>query len=498
MAQSNITNEFFITYIDDFYNYKDLLETSCKRWNTVAKNQLKRKVNKLEKVWGDEKKRTKNFEVSFQNGSKAYFLYIPKNIDVFLLHSALRLYFSEEIKEHETISFNLYNVSESHQKILVNALSSLIFLSQWKPPKYGKKSNEKIKIRKKNFGFYSSLSNKKVNELIDNARAISEGTNLVRTLANTPTNLMTSKHLVQAGKDVYRGLKRGVKLEFINENKLKQMKAGCFLSVIQGTNGSNGGIVHLSYKTRCKNPQNIALIGKGVTFDTGGYDVKTEGMIGMHRDMTGAAITLATFQALVKRNVKANIDLYMAVAENLISETAYKSNDVVIAMDGTAVEVLNTDAEGRMVLADTILYANQKNPDIIIDFATLTGGAVYSIDTRYACVFSNNYDLALKSVEIGNKCGERVWNFPTSDDFCDILDSEVADICQSPDEENADHIYAACFLKYFAGKTNWVHLDLSAEKNFDGLGLVSTDITGFGVRWAFEFVQSLIGDANNE
>ena len=484
-----MTNEFLIRYIEDFKNPSSLVESSCKNWNTVAKNQLKRKIENYEDVYEDKMKKTKGFEIGFQNGSKAYFLFVPKTISVFDLHSEIQESFMEGIKEHNNMSFNVMGLKDSHQEILVSALTSAVSLYEWKYPRYGKKSKGKRK-EKKEFGFYATIDG--VDDLIKSGEALAEGTNLVRTLASTPTNFMKSRDLADWARKIAHRL-RGAKFNYIGENKLKELGAGCFLAVIQGTKGSDGGIAHISYKTRAKEAKNIAIVGKGVVFDTGGYDIKTDcSMDGMHRDMTGAAVSLALFQALVKSKVKANIDLYLAIGENLISETAYKPNDVVVAMNGTSVEVTNTDAEGRMLLSDTLIYASQADPDLIIDFATLTGTASEAIGNRYSCVFSNEYELGLKAVEAGRQSGERVWNFPTSDDFTRTLESDVADIAQCSSEGNADHINAVCFLKHFAGDTPWIHVDLCSEICEDGLGMVDTEVTGFGVRWGFEFIQKII------
>lgn len=494
----NMTNEFVIAYIDQFDDHLPILKNSCKYWNNIAKNQLRRKIKYLEHVLENERKKTRNFDVAFQNGSKAYFLFIPRDISVFDLHTELRESFLEGIKEHYHMSFNLLNISEQHQRILISALSSLSLLSQWKYPSYGRKSKkQKANKEKKEFGFYSTLDQEEVNGLISDGEFMAEGTNLARTLASTPTNYMKSKDLMLAAKKISQK-HRDIRFEFINEKKLKEMSAGCFLSVIQGTDGSDGGIAHLSYIAKGKNEnKTIALIGKGVVFDTGGYNIKTDGsMKDMHRDMTGAAIALSVFQALVKKKVKVNIDLYLAIGENLLSEKAYKPNDVVIAMDGTSVEINDTDAEGRMLLADTFIYAKKNNPDLIIDFATLTGDAIGAVDSRYSCVFSNDYDLGLKAVDVGMKCGERVWNFPTTEDYCEMLSSDIADIMQCQHGSNAEQIYAACFLQYFAGNNKWIHVDLSSEYHENGLGLVDTNVTGFGVRWCFDFINRILEEWN--
>jgi leucyl aminopeptidase len=482
--------------MNDFNDWNAILENSCKNWNNTAKNQLKRKISTNEDVMEDYYKHTRRFEVGFQNGSKVYVLYIPKNISVYDLHSELRASFAEGIEEHQRLSFNMLGVSLDHQRILVPALSGLTSLCQWRHPYIGKKNNVR-KIKHKDFGFYSNLESAEITNLINYGEAVAEGTNLVRTLATTPTNYMTTEHLYQEAIKIAKRIK--VSHHFLNENKLKEMNAGCFCAVVQGSKGkSRTGILKLSYKTRVQNAPSVAIVGKGVVFDTGGYNIKTDDdMRGMNRDMTGASVGLAVFQALAKNKVRANINLYLAIGDNLISEESYKPNDVVTAMNGTTVEVMDTDAEGRMMLADTILYAKESDPNIILDFATLTGDAPYAISSRYSCVFPSSYELGLKAVKVGMMCGERVWNFPMSSDFDVLLKSDVADISQCGDDDKAGHIYAACFLKHFVGKVPWVHVDLSSEHNGNGLGLVGTDVTGFGVRWGFEFIKHFIEEFNN-
>lgn len=486
-----MTNEFFVRYIKDFTDYNAIFESSCKSWNSVAKNQLKRKVKYLEDVMeGDSE--TKSFEIGFQNGSKAYFLFIPNNCSTYLLHTEIQATFASGIKEHDKISFNILGLQQKLQQTLITSLSSAIHLYQWSYPTYGKKSKKKSSRKvKKEYGFYSNLDNDKIDELIGYGEAIAKGTNLARTMASTPSNYMDSKALKNKAAEVAKKTKTSFK--FIDENALKNFKAGCFLSVIQGSKGSEGGIAHLKYKTKTKNAKTIAIIGKGVVFDTGGYDIKTDSsMENMHRDMTGAAVSLALFQALAETKAKVNIELFLAIGENLISEKSYKPNDVVVAMDGTSVEIINTDAEGRMLLIDTILYSKAFKPDLILDFATLTGDAVAAIGNRYSCAFSNSRDLDLSAIDAGIESGERVWPFPLTEDFQKTLESDVADIRQCTTSSFAEHIHAACLLKHFIGQTPWIHIDLSSESCDGGLGMVDTEVTGFGVRWGFQFIHNFL------
>ena len=272
------------------------------------------------------------------------------------------------------------------------------------------------------------------------------------------------------------------------------MNAGAFLSVIQGTKGSDGGILHLKYKPK-NSEYKIGLIGKGMTFDTGGYNIKGSDMADMHRDMTGAAVALGLFDSIVKSQLNVEVNLYLAIAEHLISDKAYKPNDVVTTMDGTSIEIKDTDAEGRMCLIDTLLYAKRHSNDLIIDFATLTGAALDAIDQKYSCLFSNDENIAQTGVDIGFNCGERVWYFPCGEDFSDTLQSDVADFSQCTDSEYAEHIYAASLLSHFIEKdTYWLHIDLSSESHEGGGGLINTNVTGFGVRWGFKFIKDFIND----
>lgn len=486
------TNEFLVRYIADWGYVDNLVSSSCKTWNRTTINQLKRKFNGLDDIYQHEYKQYNFFKIAFQNGSFAYFLFIKPTINTFELHTALRVAFSKGIQENTNLSFNVLGLNRTHQKTCASALSGLVVLNEWQHPKYGKKAKKKNKTSKKNFGFYSDLEN--INEIIDDSTKIANGTNLARTLITTPTNFMQSKDLIDASRKIAKTLTPKSNFKFLGENKLKELGAGAFLSVLRGTKGSDGGIVHLQYKTRKRNPKKIAIIGKGIVFDTGGYTLKIgREMFGMHEDMTGAAVALGLYKALVTNKVQANIDLFLAVGENLVSEVAFKPNEVIYAMDGTSIEVGDTDAEGRMVLLDTILYAKTHDPDIIIDFATLTGACIYSLDTQYSALMSNDQQLAHRAVEIGESSGERVWSFPVSFDYMEgVLDTEIADVAQYPNKDNAGHIYAACLLKYFADPTKWVHIDLSACNNVGGLGLVDTTVTGFGVRWGYEFIKDFI------
>jgi len=274
---------------------------------------------------------------------------------------------------------------------------------------------------------------------------------------------------------------------------LKRMGAGAFCAVAQGSDGDGGdaAIVRLSWRPGKKTSRGVALVGKGICYDTGGHNLKpAQYMAGMHRDMGGSAVALALLMAAAELRLPLAIDCWLAIAQNHISPTAYAPGEIVKALDGTTIEIVHTDAEGRMVLADALTLATRGKPDLILDFATLTGSMKAALGRRYAGVFASDDALAARAVAAGRTSGERVCVFPQDADYDAALDSQVADVKQCTLEGEADHILATRFLGRFVGKTPWLHMDLSPTTCPGGLGAVAGDITGFGVSWGLTLLRS--------
>ena len=282
----------------------------------------------------------------------------------------------------------------------------------------------------------------------------------------------------------------GWKHEEFTMPKLRKMGAGAFVAVAQGSDPEDAAIVHFTYK-HPKAKQTIALVGKGICFDTGGHNLKpSRYMHNMHEDMNGSAVSLGILLAATQQKLPVNIDCWLALAQNHISPKAYKQNDIVKALNGTHIEVMHTDAEGRMVLADTLTLASRAKPDLIIDFATLTGSMAMALGARYSGVFGTSDDLAQRAVNVGRQTGERMCAFPQDEDYEPALDSKVADIKQCTLDGEADHILATRFLRRFVEHdTPWVHVDLSASRCEGGLGIVAHEVTGFGVAWGLRMLQ---------
>jgi leucyl aminopeptidase len=315
-------------------------------------------------------------------------------------------------------------------------------------------------------------------------RAEAEGNHLARWLTALPPNQLDA-----AG---YRGLleelagREGWELSFLDEQALAELGAGAFLAVARSNPRRDAGIARLKYRPGGDDggTPRVALVGKGICFDTGGTNLKPfRAMLDMHEDMQGSAVALGTLLALTRIGYREPVDCWLAITENRTGPDAYKSRDVITAANGVTIEVIHTDAEGRLVLADALALAGREQPGLIIDYATLTGACVAALTHRLSGVFGNRPGLVEAAVEAGRACGERIWPFPMEEDFDEALESRVADVLQCATDNDGDHILAARFLQRFVPRdTPWLHIDLSAGHHKGGLGLAPTVQTGFGVR----------------
>jgi leucyl aminopeptidase len=334
---------------------------------------------------------------------------------------------------------------------------------------------------------------------LDLTLATSGGNNLARWLTALPPNTLDAAGYRRLLQELARRL--GLTFKFYGEAQLKRLGAGAFLAVSQGNATRDAGIVHLAYRPGVATPRSglpprgsppaVSLVGKGICFDTGGTNLKThKGMLDMHMDMEGSAVAVGSLYALHSLRSPLAVDCWLAITENRSGPTAYKPQDVVRAHNGTTVQVIHTDAEGRMVLADTLSLAASTKPRAIIDYATLTGACVYALTERYSGAFTNRPEAREHIEAAGSSSGERVWCFPMDADFDTDLESTVADVLQCTTEGKGDHILAARFLNRFVPKNiAWLHLDLAAGARTGGLAHIGTEITGFGVRYTLDLLQ---------
>jgi leucyl aminopeptidase len=309
--------------------------------------------------------------------------------------------------------------------------------------------------------------------------------NLARWLTSLPPNKMDAAGYRRSILQLAR--RHGLRLRWFDESKLRRLGAGAFLAVAAGNARRDAaGIAQLSYRPRGRagaRPE-LALVGKGILFDTGGTNLKPHrSMLDMHIDMAGSAVALASLIALAEARAPVAIDAWLAITENRIGPTAYIPQQIVTAANGTTIQVIHTDAEGRMALADTLALASRSGVPVLIDYATLTGAAVYALTERMSALLCNQAELTRELLTAGAASGERLVAFPMDEDFDSDLESKVADIMQCAVEGKGDHMLAARFLQRFVPKDRaWAHIDLAAAQRSGGLGLVASDITGFGVR----------------
>jgi leucyl aminopeptidase len=333
---------------------------------------------------------------------------------------------------------------------------------------------------------------------VEEASVIARALYTARDLIHTPSNIKNPLWLAQEAKKIAQ--EKGLAISVLAGKELA--KFGGLRAV--GNSSPNPGprFIELSYvpkgKARAASAlPHVVIVGKGITFDTGGISLKRpyEFMTAMKSDMAGAAAALATISALPDLQPQVRVTVLMMCAENALSGTAQRPSDVITQYDGTTVEIINTDAEGRLVLADGLGYAVKNlDPDYVVDIATLTGSATLGLGRQYAALYTRDSRLAKELVAIGESSGERVWHMPLVDDYADSLESDVADLNHAADKGNysAGSVTAALFLERFVGDSRWFHLDIA------GTGRSETDTgenakggTGFGVRFFIDWILSL-------
>ncbi|TSJ80685.1 MAG: leucyl aminopeptidase [Candidatus Cardinium sp.] len=327
-------------------------------------------------------------------------------------------------------------------------------------------------------------------QTIELAQKITTGANLARALVNAPANHVTPSMLAQTATELAQ--RHHLELNILEKEDCARLGMGAYLSVTQGSNAPPK-FIHLCYKPKSLDtqPPKIALIGKGVTFDSGGLNLK----IGnaqielMKYDMAGAAAVLGAAEAIGAIKPNKEIHFIIAATENMISGSATKPGDVVTASNGKTIEIDNTDAEGRLTLADALVYAEKLGVDAIVDLATLTGAIVVALGTRMAGIFGSDPELINSLMAASPRTGEKTWQMPLESSYFEHMHSIIADMRNTGSKKGAGSITAALFLKQFVEKTAWVHLDIAGtvwtEKPWC---YYNAGATGFGVRLLVDWI----------
>ncbi len=307
---------------------------------------------------------------------------------------------------------------------------------------------------------------------IESATAIAKGITLTRNLGNLPANICTPTYLANIATELDNKFKN-IKTKILSEEKMQKMGMNSLLAVAKGSKEFSK-LIEINYNG-ADNEQPIVLVGKGITFDSGGISLKPpSGMEEMKYDMCGAASVLGTIKAAALLNLPVNIIGLLACAENMPGGNAVKPGDVITSYSGQTIEITNTDAEGRLVLADTLTFAEKFNPKFVIDIATLTGAVIIALGNDTTGLMTNDEKLAVDILKAAEMSEDKAWRLPIDEKINELLESPVADMLNSPNERIAGTIVAACFLSRFTTKYRWAHLDIAGTAWVSGKNRTAT------------------------
>ena len=395
-----------------------------------------------------------------------------------------------ERKGFSKILMMFINLSEN--KELAHSLLNGFSLKSYRFDKYKVKTKKKVNIQTLKILDLNNDISKNQRDILTNGKAV-KGVFLTRDLVSEPANILFPQKFVE----ICNVLKKvGVSVEVFDEKKLRSLGMLALLGVAQGSVKPARVMIMRWNGSNDKKKQPIAFIGKGVTFDTGGISIKPSGgMEDMKWDMGGAGVVAGLMYTLALRKSKANVVGAVGLVENMPDGNAQRPGDIVKSMSGQTIEVLNTDAEGRLVLADVLWYIKEKfKPKLMVDLATLTGAIIVALGDRYAGLFSNNEDLSEKLLKSSRITRELIWRLPLDKEFDTLLNCNVADMKNITGTRGAGSITAAQFLKRFVGDVPWAHLDIAGVTwSKKGTDLSRPGGTGFGVRLLDHFVKQNYG-----
>ena len=429
-----------------------------------------------------KKEKIISFDISEEN--KVLFIIVKKKL-VSNNFEELGANFYSFIKTNKIDKVNLYaDTLKSFKSYKKNTELILNFIHGFNLKSY---SFDKYKTQNKNIFYFllKIISSEKIslNNNYFRYKAIESGVFQARDLVSEPPNILYPKKYVEIIKKLSS---LGLKMQIYNESKMKKLGMHALLGVGQGSINESF-LVTMEWRGNKKSKDKpLAFVGKGVCFDTGGISLKpARFMEEMKYDMAGSAVVVGLLKTLALRKAKVNAVGVVGLVENMPGGNAQRPGDIVKSYSGKTIEVLNTDAEGRLVLSDALSFAEKKfKPKFIIDLATLTGAIIVSLGEEYAGLFSNNDDLSNKIFEVSKKIGEKVWRLPLNENYNQLMDSTVADVQNINYSGGAGSITAAQFLQRFIiNKTPWVHLDIAGMAfSKKASNLNPKGATGFGVR----------------
>lgn len=347
------------------------------------------------------------------------------------------------------------NITWKIQQTIITMQDALYTFAKYK----AKKTTPKHPLQK----IFLNIANKRERNQAEQALlaglAIAKGMQYSKDLANTPPNICTPSYLAKAATSMAKTYKK-INTAILAKKDLETLGMGAMLAVAQGST-QEPKLITLEYRGAKANKAPIVLVGKGVTFDSGGLSLKNpSAMVGMKYDMAGAAAVLGTLVFAAELGLAINLVGVIAAVENMPSGSACRPNDIVTSLSGTTIEIINTDAEGRLILADALTYSERFKPELVIDIATLTGACIVALGKNYSGLFSNNSALAKQLVTAGDTALDQCWQLPLTEEYQEQLHSKFADLKNMGGQE-AGSIMAACFLANFSKKYHWAHLDIA-------------------------------------
>ncbi len=400
-------------------------------------------------------------------------------------------YVKASSKKKEKFGFVLLETERLELEKQAKAVAEGILLSSYSFDKYKTEKKNKKKIKQFEL-IFSEGQESKAKKAVKEAETLCENVFFVRDLINENASIVTPEFMEKKAKEISKKLK--LKTSVVDHKQLKKIGAHLLLSVGQSAQ-SPPRMVFLEYKGNPKSKKKIAFIGKGITFDSGGLNLKPTGyMETMREDMAGSATVLGTIKAAAEMKLKVNLVAGLALAENSIDSKSYKPGDTFKSYSGKTVEIGNTDAEGRLALADTINYAIKKfNPDLVVDMATLTGAIVVGLGDKISGVFTNNKFYSDQYHKAGWSVFERNWELPLIDEYRERMKGDLADLKNSGGKRgNAGSITAAAFLEYFVEKKPWIHVDIAGTSWADKKEFYTPkNATGNGLRTNIEFLKKI-------
>ena len=365
---------------------------------------------------------------------------------------------------------------------------------------YGHYYFDKYKSKKSNLNdidisiISNNLSSSTFTKILEKSKNVIEGVNMTRLLVNEQPEILTPAELAKYASKISK--RKNVTCEIFNEKELKKMNMLGIWNVGKGS-ANMPRFIHLKYKSGSKNKKTkkIALIGKGMTYDSGGLSLKpADYMVTMKMDMAGAGCVVGVFEALSLLQPK-NLEVHGLIpsAENMPGPNAYRPDDVVVGLSGKSIEVINTDAEGRVILSDAIEYANRLKVSEMIDLATLTGACMVALGNYTAGLFSNTVKQADKILKSSQNAGEKIWELPLDEDLRSSIESNIADLKTSASTRYGGAITAAMFLQHFVDKSiPWSHIDIAGPAYIDSKrSWLAPGATGFGVMTLLDYLGAI-------